>query len=150
MNTTPARNQLPHRFAALLLVLGVAGVLGIGQSLPWHRHLLAGLELFHSHSHVGGHHHDELHALAERAGRTEHEGSGTPQGRVPGGSGDESGDSPPEPECALVPGGLPTLTETSIDQPAPPTIARAATLARSRVHASREPLLPSDARAPPA
>lgn len=153
----PSRRPLAHRLTALLLAVVIGGALGVGAARPWHRHLLAGLQLFHSHSHLGSHHHQELHALAASAGRVpaEHAHPHQPHGRAgeprthsPGS--DESEDDPrPESDCALLAGGLTTLARSSADFAAPVFVVQRRDEPRAPAFRPREPAAHRGARAPP-
>ena len=111
----PSRLFHSYRFTALLLAVGVGSTLGIGPAQPWHRHLLEGLQLFHSHSHLGGHHHEELHALAEDTHRpdAEHALPSRGQDREP------EEDEPPDSDCRLIAGGSTDLERSSATFAAP-------------------------------
>lgn len=145
---TRTRHNATCRLTALLVAIVVGGALGVGGSLPWHRHLLAGLELFHSHSHLGGHHHDELHALAESFSQSASRHAGTPQS--PGNSDDESDDNPSEPECALLSGSWTGLYEAPAHVTASSTVAHVADWPSSHAALAQDFFLPCGARAPPA
>lgn len=141
----PSRRSRLNSLTALLLAVGVGGALGVGPAQLWHRHLLEGLQLFHSHSHLGGHHHDELHALAEGTHRPDAEDA-LPS---PGHGREPEEDESPDSDCTLIAGG-PTGLERSAATFAAPVFVplRREALRPTALHFG-EPISRPGARAPP-
>lgn len=133
----PSRLFRSYRFTALLLAIGVGSTLGVGPAQPWHRHLLDGLQLFHSHSHLGSHHHEELHALAEHA---------TPS---PGHGHEPEEDEPTDSDCTLIAGSSTYLERSSATFAAPVFEPQRHAALRPTALRSRELLSRPGARGPP-
>gem|GEM_PF-4774240 len=59
--------RLPLRTLSLTFVVGLAIVFGICGSPDWHKHAQEGIELLHSHSHLGAHQHPHVAGDAAHA-----------------------------------------------------------------------------------
>lgn len=141
----PHRPPRWHRPAALLLAVAVGGALGVGTAQPWHRHLLEGLQLFHAHSHLGGHHHQELHAIAEGTHR-----SAEPSHRSPGHRREPGEDGPSDSDCTLISGGPTSLERSAATFTAPAFVPQRREVARLAAFRVGELVSRPGARAPPA
>ena len=145
------RSSCLDRLTALFLAAGVVGALGVGLAQPWHRHLLEGLQLFHHHSDLGSHHHEEFHALAEsthgpRAGLASDEHAP----HDPGHGGEPEEDDARDIDCTLI-GGSPTSLERSSEAfTEPMVVAQRREALRPTALRVRDPASSPGARAPPA
>lgn len=156
----PSRRSRAYRLTALLLAVGVCSALGVGSAQPWHLHLLEGLRLFHGHSHLGGHHHAELHALAEGTHRPDEHALPSPghertaasaeAATTPGSGGESEEDEPHDSDCTLVGGGPTCLESSSATFAAPALVAQRREALRPTALRLREPVSRPGARAPPA
>ncbi len=129
--------SLGRRLTAFLAMVAVAWVLGAGAAQSWHRHVLGELQLFHLHSHLGGHHHGEFHERAA-ARYADHESQNS-----------EQEESHSDLDCTLVGSTIASLGAKAAFA-TPELAARRRSVSRGRVGRPQGPVLRSRARAPPA
>jgi len=119
------------------------------------------LQLFHSHSHLGGHHHAELHAPAEGTHRPDAEQAlpipehgqtaVSAEGATTPGSGHEpEEDEPPDSDCTLITGGPTCLERPSETFVAPAFVPQLRAALRPTALRFGELVSRPGARAPPA